>query len=434
MRSGAVVVVVVVALCSCQRAPPMTRVRVSLEGDGATAAVVVVEGAVSSLAGSRSVRSVACADAAVVEVNAGPDAAAAVKDALAKVKLPADVFVDVRTVEDEVVVLAVRGSDPFVARTFVDAQLATPLSKVAGVVGVKVLGGRRERQVRVDLERMLARDVSLPELAQAAGGGASLEATIVRDQGSPPAEPTMTKGAEPTPSSAAVKLVDVATIGPASAGEPLRRDGAVSVRVLGAAGARAAVIKAAAAVARPAGIDVAALDDDSVESADLILIDATPEQVLQAQRTVLGIPGVHLAENPSSLQVIVDEKRALELGVSSNDVARVAAIAAGDGFVLVRNTENVVLRLERAVPLELMGQLIVARSAAGPVRLLDVARIETRPARSDRLDGKAVQRLRLSFDVGVRKRALAALDQELRSLKGVRALIERDDIGAGVCP
>jgi multidrug efflux pump subunit AcrB len=152
------------------------------------------------------------------------------------------------------------------------------------------------------------------------------------------------------------------------------------------------------------------------------------------QRIALSIPGVRLADLPTSVRVVVDAARVQQLGVRPEAVARTIRIAADDGFVLVRNTENVVLRLERAMGIELLGQLTVARTLAGPVRLSDVAAIESAPGRSDRLDGKPVQRLRVLFDVGVRKNALASLERELRGLKGVQALIERDDVGAGVCP
>ena len=62
--------------------------------------------------------------------------------------------------------------------------------------------------------------------------------------------------------------------------------------------------------------------------------------------------------------------------------------------MLVRNTENIPLRFDRALPAELAGQLVLASSAAGPVRLLDVATVMSAPARSDRLDGQSLRRRR----------------------------------------
>ena len=441
-RVAVVVVAAVTALSACNRTAPLSRARVTIKSPAAAAAVVAVEAALASLPGQRGLRSVVCGRSGVVDVNAGSaagaDLAAAVQKALGPLPLKVaggEVFPDVRALPDEVVVFAVRGADPFVARDFVDDELAGPLSKVEGVVAVKVLGGRQQRQVRVDLERMLARDVSLPELAAAAGGGASLETTVIRDPDAvKDAAPSMMKMALPPPGPNAIRLIDVATVGLASAGEPLRRDGAVEVRVLGAPGSRAAVIKAALAVIRPAGVDVAALDEDSIEGAGVVVVGASAEQLQQVQLALLSVPGVRLADAPVRVRVVVDEARARQLSVHPDDVERVASIAAGDGLVLMRNTENVVLRLDRAITGELVGQLVVARTAAGPVRVLDVARIELDPGRSDRVDGKPAQRLHVVFDVGVRKNALAALDQRLRALSGVQAVIERDDVGAGLCP
>ncbi|MDP2342422.1 MAG: efflux RND transporter permease subunit [Deltaproteobacteria bacterium] len=427
----------VVAL-SCNRGAPMSHVRIGLKGTDAQVAVAVVERAVESVAGKASVRTVACSDAAVVSVsmgagNADVAAAAAVNEALAKVAMPPHVTVDVRAVADEIVVFAVRGPDPFVARKFVDAQLKGALSSVAGVVVVKVVGGKQEKQVRVDLERLMARDLTLSEVAAAAGGGASLEATVVRDPDAAPNDGMM-KAVLPPPGPNAVLLTDVASVGLASAGEPLRRDGAVEVRVLGSAAARVAVLKAALGVSAPEGITVSALDDDSIEGVDVVVVDGTAAQLQDVQRAALSIPGVRLADEPYSVRVVVDTVRAALIGVHVHDVERVAAMAAGDGLVLLRNTENVVVRLDRAMGPELLGQLVVARTPAGPVRLGDVARIESSAPRSDRLDGKPLARVRVLFDVGVRKIALASLERELRALKGVQASIERDDVGAGICP
>lgn len=416
----------------------MSHVRIGLKGTDAQVAVAVVERAVESVAGKASVRTVACSDAAVVSVsmgagNADVAAAAAVNEALAKVAMPPHVTVDVRAVADEIVVFAVRGPDPFVARKFVDAQLKGALSSVAGVVVVKVVGGKQEKQVRVDLERLMARDLTLSEVAAAAGGGASLEATVVRDPDAAPNDGMM-KAVLPPPGPNAVLLTDVASVGLASAGEPLRRDGAVEVRVLGSAAARVAVLKAALGVSAPEGITVSALDDDSIEGVDVVVVDGTAAQLQDVQRAALSIPGVRLADEPYSVRVVVDTVRAALIGVHVHDVERVAAMAAGDGLVLLRNTENVVVRLDRAMGPELLGQLVVARTPAGPVRLGDVARIESSAPRSDRLDGKPLARVRVLFDVGVRKIALASLERELRALKGVQASIERDDVGAGICP
>lgn len=443
MNRGHVVIVgtgLCLALSACHAKVPGQRLRVTLKGDKASAAVVVVEQALRTLAGvgaAGSLRSVGCVDDAIVALSMPAqkdvEATTAIKEAIRMTSTPGHVSVEVSAVNDAVVVFAVRAPDAVSARTFVDAQLIAPIAQVPGVVDVQVLGGRQERQVRVDLEKMMALDVSLPEVAQAAGGGSSLLATIVRDGGVAPVL-SSEKGVGMPPSAAAVMLIDIASIGVASAGEPLRRDGAVEVRVYGNPSARGAVIAAALGVQRPGGIEVSPLDDDSVEGVDVLVFAATAASVAEVHALLLDVPGVRLPDLPQRVRVTIDEERARQLGVRASDVAQVKAIAAGDGFVLIRNTENVVLRLDRAVSVELMGQLVVSRTAAGPVRLLDVARIESVSGREDRLDGQPVQRLHVVFDVGVRKVALAALDQRLRSLAGVRAIVERDDVGAGVCP
>ena len=53
------------------------------------------------------------------------------------------------------------------------------------------------------------------------------------------------------------------------------------------------------------------------------------------------------------------------------------------------------------------------------MRLFDVATLSLVPARRERLNGQPASRLALTLAVGVRKNALASLDERLRPFAGV---------------
>ncbi len=463
----------VVALGGCPRGAPLTRARVALientarlpgtalpassSSDGGSdvmAAAVAVERAVADarinrIKTSGSVHTAFCGSTAVAPGSLaaghqkGGGAVVVVVDGidgpaldgvLAKAGLAPNISATTETLDDDVAVLAVRSADPFVARDFVDRALRPALSAVKDVTRVDVVGGKRQRQVLIDLRKMLAVDLTISEILFVAGGGTSLEATVAKSSVPPQSEPMIKAAlASPQPGELRVMLSDVADIGLFPVGEPLRRDGAVEVRVSGPPSARDAVLAAALKIEGPAGLEVAPLDDDSVEGVDVI-VAGTPAEVDDLRRELLAIPGVRFGEEAQALHIEVDADRAQKLSVSPFAAAAVVDVAvAPGGHVLLRNTENVAVRLKGEVPPELLMQLVVARTAAGPVRLLDVATLVATPARADRLDGQPAQRVRVLFDVGVRKNALAAVEQAV-ARRGKKAILERRDVARGVCP
>jgi len=453
-RSIIIVIVAIAAVAlgtsSCsgrKKKGPMGRVAVSVHANdvaAAAAALTVLEAAVR-LPGIANVRTTSNGRDGVVIIEGSDVAALTVAlgsaVAAARPRLPKDVDVDVARVDDDVAVFAVRGKDVFAARDWVEGSLRPALAVMPGVTGVVVSGGLREKQVQVDLARMLAKDVTLVDVLRAAGGGASLETTIVKSvlpaSAPPPPPPSMMKMAERPPQEGEVRVLlpEVADIGLLPVGEAGRRDGGIEVRVLGSIAHTVvadpkAVIAAGLAVPLPAGIEMTLLDDSSVEGVDIIVVVAGGSGEA-LQRELLDVPGVRLLPPRQTLSVEVDAVRAALLGVDAAEVNKVVD-AALRGHTLVRNTENVVLRLKSEPSPELLLQLVVGTTKGAPVRLSDVATVNAEPTCSDRIDGKPALRLRVVFDVGVRKNALTSVISAV-SFSRLPASIEPTDPAAALC-
>ena len=442
------------------RGPETTRVVVSLraaEAEAVGKAVVVVEGAVAKVKGVRSVRSVGCASGGVVVVEgaAGADPVTAVHEALSAqaAALPVGISpLRVTGLAHDVRLLSVRGADPFTARAFVDTQLLAALKAVPGVSDVIVSGGRRERQLRIDPERLLAADISLPEVLTSIRTASDLDKTVIKL----------------TADGARILLRDVSVTETGSAGEPVRKDGGVEVRIRGDHNSGGEIDDVIEAVDVPGTLFVASLDADSVEvvtllvsrdSGDLQQQQGDPVVAAAADNAVdaaysdvaaaaLGIPGVHTFRRGRSLQLTLDRKRLDALGLSSGERAALADVTAIATSGLVIETRQGPLRVllgTAATPEALLSTRVASRRVGidtVPVRLFDVARAAfIEEQRSERVDLRPARRLRLSFDVGVRKPALADLDTRLAAIRqarpGISILVERDDDTApldAICP
>jgi multidrug efflux pump subunit AcrB len=414
-------------------------VKVTLTGaagariDGGAAADLV-EHAVSGIPLVTQVRSARCGDGAVVVVKGATVEAVHGAVTAVQSQLPPGSFPLVGRIDDDVAVFAVRAKDPFAARDVAERALRPALSAVPGVSVVDVRGGKRSPQVQLDLARLVAHDVTVLEVLRAVGGASSLEATVVKSvlpPGAVRAPPSLTKAAPAPPVEGEVRVLlpEVATVGLLPVGEPLRRDGAVEVRVKGAA-ARDAVVAAVKGVALGDGVTVAALDDDSVEGVDVVVAGG---DVVSLQRELLAIPGVRLLAPRTALRVDVDAEKAKALGVSLDDVAALVDVVRR-GRVVLRNTENVTVTLAGEVAPELLSQLVVQRTPQGALRLLDVATVSVAPSSEDRLDGRPATRLRVQLDVGVRKNALAAIHQALQRHPELNTAVEDAGLADAVCP
>lgn len=321
--------------------------------------------------------------------------------------------------DEDLVVFAVRGADPVVAAAFATGAFRDAVGAV-GDVSVDVASEKSEPQVHLDLARLLALDVLPLEALRAVGGASTPEAALVKS--SVPRAPSLVKAPLPAPVEGEVRvyLRDVAEFVDVNDGLG-RRDGAVSVRVKGSADRRDAVVKAAerAAAAAPAGVIVAVLDDDSVEEVEVVLRGPSLEA---AQKELLAIPGVRPGEGETRLRVVVDPVKAALLSVARADVDDLADLV-DRGHVVLGNTRNTRVRFGKELTLELASQLAVARTAAGAVRLGDVATLTREPAQRDLLDGEPAVTLRLLLDVGVRKNALASIEQTLRRHADLRSVV-----------
>jgi len=437
-----------------------TRVVVSLraaEAEAVGKAVVVVEGAVARVEGVRRVRSVGCASGGVVVVERDArhtEPVTAIHDALTAraAALPVGISpLKVTGLGHDVRLLSVRGADPFVARAFVDTQLLAALQAVPGVSEVVVSGGRREQQLRIDPERLLAADISLPEVLTAIRTASDLDKTVIK---------MSSDGAR-------ILLRDVSVTETGSVGEPVRKDGGVEVRVRGSASSVGAVDDVIAAATAPPGLFVAVLDDDSVEVVT-VLVSRNGDQLQQQGDPVvaaaadsavdaafadvaaaaLGIPGIHTFRRGRSLQLTLDRKRLDALGLSTSERAALSDVTAiatsGLELASPRGPLRVLLGTA-ATPEALLSTRVATRRVGAdkvPVRLFDVARAAfVEEQRAERVDLKPARRLRLSFDAGVRKPALADLDTRLAAIRharpGISILVERDDDTApldAICP
>lgn len=424
---GLVALVATLPLTTSCRRPKMVYTPVVIEVDGAAAAVDAVFAAASALPDVVQVHATTCRGRGHVSVSGvATDVVAA---AVAGLALPDGGRATVQSPAAEVAVFVVKGADPFATRAVVDAELLPRLARVPGVERVFVQGGDRDEEVHVDLARLIAAGVTLPEVIQAAGGAASLESVIVKSvkpasttTSEPEPAPSLVKAAPPppVPGEVRVTLKDVADIGSFPVGPPLRRDGGIEVRVYGSAD-RAAVL--AAAVVDDKGVSVAVLDDDSVEAVDVVLNAKADIDALR--RTFAALPGVTIVELPTVVDVVIDEARAQKLGVPLTNIRTVVA-AATTGTTLVRNTKNVTLRVETPSA-ELLSQLELQNGA----RLYDVATVQMVPAIArERVNRDEAVRLRLHFGVGVRKNALAAIERTTRSVGG---FVERRVLDVTTC-
>jgi multidrug efflux pump subunit AcrB len=422
---GLVALVATLPLTTSCRRLKLVYTPVVIEVDGAAAAVDAVYAAASALPDVVQVHATTCRGRGHVSVSGvATDVVAA---AVAGLALPDGGRATVQSPAAEVAVFVVKGADPFATRAVVDAELLPRLARVPGVERVFVQGGDRDEEVHVDLARLIAAGVTLPEVIQAAGGAASLESVIVKSvkpaTSTPETEaPSMMKAAPPPPVEGEVRVLlkDVADIGSFPVGPPLRRDGGLEVRVYGSAD-RAAVV--AAAVVDDKGVSVAILDDDSVEAVDVVINAKADVDALR--RTFAALPGVTIVELPTVVDVVIDEARAQKLGVPLTNIRTVVA-AATSGTTLVRNTKNVTLRVETPSA-ELLSQLELQNGA----RLYDVATVQMVPAIArERVNRDDAVRLRLHFGVGVRKNALAAIERTTRSAGG---FVERRVLDVTTC-
>jgi len=413
-------------------------------------ALIAVERAAHA-AGAARVRAVGCSDAgAVLLTGAGSaDLVAAVHARLsaADAGLPAGAGpTEVRSVSPDLLVLSVRGDDVFAARAYVDAVLEPALRAVPGVHEVQVTGGRMERRLRLDPERLLAADLSIPEVLAAVRLASSLEKAVVKA----------------LPGGGAIKLADVATIERAPTGERARKDGGVEVRVRGHhAGARAAR-EVARTATPPVGTSVHLLDDDSVEVFTVLVgrqgqAPTTPDEARAVAAAVdgafadvtvaaLSVPGVHTYRRGRALSLTLDRERATRRGLSGRDLATLTDVAAvvGSGLRLAAKDGPITVVLAAVTTPEalLRTRVTSARPGQPALRLFDVARATlAEEQRRDRLHGHDARRLRLSFDAGVRQRALDELERRIATVAaarpGVVVSVERDHDTAtldAVCP
>ncbi len=406
LRPAANLVVAGALLAACPTPPPGGRVVVSVAGADSAAvgrtadAVEAAIAGVGDAASATAAASTRCPRGAVIVAPASsPAAAARLADAVAAIPPVAGASAPaVAVLADVVAHFAVRGADAFVARAAVDAALAPALRALPGVVDVGVRGGRREAQIRIDIARLVQADVGLPDLLAAVASTATPAALVVRT----------------TPT---VRLTDVAELGVGATPELLRRDGAVDVVVRGAA-ARADVVAAAARVALPPGVTLAALDEDSDESVAVRVVAARVGDgggnVDDLRRALLAVPGVRLALPPPGQRIVVDAARVRALSLDPAVVARAAAVIDG-GLVVATGGGPVRVVVAGAPAAEAALATAVGRLPGGEaIRLFDVARASVGvPERHDRVAGREAERIVLRFDVGARR---AALDEIARRI------------------
>ncbi len=424
------------------------------EAQAVHGALTMLERSVMGVPGLTQVRGVGCSDGGALLLNidakhAGGDPAAAVHQAIVaeKAQLPVGAgSVDVAAIADDIGVFSVRADDVFAARAFVDDELGPALEGVAGVYDVVVSGGRTENTIRLDPERLLATDLSLHEVISAIKVASDLDKVTVKR----------------LPGNVNIFLRDVARLGEAPVGERIRKDGGVEVRVRGHRSARSAVQALVRGFKTPAGVVVVALDDDSVEVVTVVVARAGRggaeggDVVAVAERAVdaafadvtaaaLSVPGVHTYRRGRHLSLTLDRDRLVRRGFSVKDIATVTDVATAATTGLMVDTPAGPWRVvfgAVSTPEALLRTRIFSRPGAEPVRLFDVARAtQVEEQREDRLDGHSARRLRLSFDVGVRQRALSELERRIAAIAaarpGVQVLTERDADAApldAVCP
>lgn len=428
------------------------------EADVVSAALSVLERTLVTLPGLQRVRSVGCASGGAVLVHIDADAATdhagavhAVLDT-AGVRLPAGSGpAQVQAVFDDLLLLTVHGDDVFAARAWVDATLVPALASVPGVYGTTVVGGRTEPQLRLDPERMLATDLSLQEVLGAVKAASDLDKAEVKR----------------LPGNVTIYLRDVARLVDAPAGERLRKDGGIEVRVRGHRSARAAAARALRSVTPPDGLNVVALDGHSVETVTVLVsrrgrggavetsaadvaaaaaVEAAVDAVFaDVAAAALSVPGVHTFRRGRSVQLTLDRDRLTSRGLSTRDAAAVADVAAAATSGLVVKTARGPLKVvfgAVSTPEALLQTRVLTSSGGQPVRLFDVARATlVEEQRRERVELHEARRLRLSFDAGVRQRALPELEARLEAIRaarpGVAVVVERDGDTAPldqVCP
>jgi|GEM_PF-1492980 len=436
------------------------------EAEAAPVGVAVVERALASLPGLRRLRSVGCATggAVLLEIEGAPgdvttDPAAVVHGALVANKgamPPGAGPIAIKPIDNDLVLMSVRADDVFAARAFVDATVVPALRAIPGVRDVVVSGGRLERQLRLDPERLLATDVSLPEVLATVKAASDLNKAEVKR----------------LPGNVSIFLRDVARVEFAPAGERLRKDGGIEVRVRGHRSAAGAATRAARAVVSPADMAVALLDDDSVEVVTVLVsrlgssdsttggrmnsVDGDSAVISAANAAVdaafadvaaaaLSVPGVHTFRRSRTVSLTLDRARLVQQGLSPREITTITDTAAIATTGLVVNSAEGPLRLVVAAvstPEALLRTRVATRADGTPVRLFDIARATlVDEQRRDRVDQHGARRLRLSFDAGVRQRALDELETRLAAIStakpGVSIVVERDRDTApldAVCP
>jgi multidrug efflux pump subunit AcrB len=440
-----------------------TRVLVSFRSPDAarvSSSLAAVERAIAARPSVMRIRSVGCSDGGAVVVHvalpndarshsraARVEAAAAFREALDDVVPGATV--SATPLHDDLAALAVHplDDDIFATRAWIESVLRPRLMAVDGVSDVAVVGGRTELQLRIDPERLLAADISIAEVLTAIKIASDLRKAELKR----------------LPGDVTIFLRDVAVIEQAPVGEPLRRDGGISVRVRGAREATDAVAHAIAALPPPSTIRLAVLDGDSTETVNVLVVRkggasdvADDAAVAVAERAVdaafadvaaaaLSVPGVHSFRRGRRLQLTLDRERFAARGFSTTEAAAAADIAAVTTSGLVVLSARGPLRVVLAAPStpEALMQTRVLTTASGQVlRLFDIARAAlTEEQRREQLDGRVARRLRLSLDAGARTRALAELDARLEAIgaarPGVLIVVEKDGDTApldGVCP
>lgn len=429
------------------------------EADAVPAGLAALERTLHSVPGLQRVRSVGCAGGGAVLVHLavddglaanGLDPAALVHGTIdaAKLALPAGSGpAAVRALHDDLALLTVHGDDVFAARAWVDDTLVPAVKGVGGVYDVAIVGGRTERQLRLDPERLIAADVSVAEVLAAVKAASDLDKAEVKR----------------LPGDVTIFLRDVARLEDAPAGEKLRKDGGIEVRVRGHRAARSSARRAIKALAPPAGLQVAVLDGHSIETVTLLVArrgrggaaeDAAAAVAADAAvnaafadvaAAALSVPGVHTYRRGRALQLTLDRERLTARGFTAAEASAVAdvATAATTGLTVksARGPLKVVLGAV-STPEALMRTRVLTTSAGHAVRLFDVARATlAEEQRRERLELHDARRLHLSFDAGVRQRALPELEARLEAIRaarpGVQIVVERDGDTApldAVCP
>jgi multidrug efflux pump subunit AcrB len=432
---AALAVPVALARCPSGR-PATTQIVVALSGGDAadhSAAVAVVEDILTAPElVSGGLRSSSCPRGGAVllstsapATNAAANARAALDVARTTGRIPAGVVLDVSARSEVIAHFAVRGIDPFVARAAVDAVLLPALRSVGGADAFEVHGGRREQRVALDPERLLAAEVALPEVLSAVRSASALDKIVLKE-------------------SPGVRLVDVATVGSVSAGEPLRRDGALEIVVRGTRRARRSMLDVLQRVTLPAGVVAVALDEASDEVVAVRIRGATPDDIDDLRRTLLAIPGVRTATSVAAPTFVVDKDAARARGVDPGSLGPLVRLA-DDGVVVDGPDGPVRIVVAQAATPEALLSLVVAQRTpeqGGPVRLFDVARVAAGlTERTDRLDRHPAVRLLLRFDVGARRSGLtevaAGVAAWSKARPGAFAIVERaHDVALfdAVCP